>query len=90
VWGKQGFLHRGLDIWPVKPMVSSLVLVEDTSGVVSDIKVSNGCSGVRSKRMGIDRVFTKGISVVLLPWTGAPQNLYYLLCQPNGVFSTIR
>jgi hypothetical protein len=46
VWGKQGFLHRGLIIQPVKPMVSFLKSVEDTGSAASHIMDSNGCSGI--------------------------------------------
>jgi hypothetical protein len=48
VWGKQGFLHRGLIIRRVKPMVSSSLLDEALYAVVSPIKVSNQCSGVNA------------------------------------------
>jgi hypothetical protein len=91
VWGKQGFLHRDLVNWTVKPMVSSLVSVEDTSCVVSDIMDSNGCSGVNGDGFESFWVFTKGISVGVLRRTRiSPQGLDYPACQAYGLFFTIR
>jgi hypothetical protein len=37
-------------MWPVKARMSSLVSVEDTGAAVSDIKVSNRCSGASAFR----------------------------------------
>jgi hypothetical protein len=71
-------------------MVSSSLLDEALYAVASPIKVSNGCSGVRSKRMGIDRVFTKGISVGVRRTRISPQGLGYVACQAYGLFFTIR
>jgi hypothetical protein len=45
VCGERRVLLRGLVMWPVKARMSSLVSVEDTGSAVSDIKLSNQCSG---------------------------------------------
>jgi hypothetical protein len=43
--------------WPVKARMSSLVSVEDTGSAVSDIKVSNRCSGPSAFRHGGFQLF---------------------------------